>query len=488
MLRRLDAAPHHRTHFPAAAPSKINGLMRLWGDDKISIKFLLYFIEMKSIPDTPSLEQIYRLPTDRFQAVLGAARMLDDEKYLHWDKLRHLAPPDGLTSLEWWLALKFRRAGGQILIPELAATGSRPLLVSRHARVEAGLARLDRLLAGRMALPDAALSATTRDQFVSSSLMEEAIHSSLFEGAVSTREAAKDMLRSQRAPINRDERMILNNYRAMTRLREMAQSPLSLDMILELHRIMTEGTLDDPDDAGRLQLPGEDRVHIVDNRLNRIVYSPPPAEELPERMERLVEFANADDIVGDRYIHPVLRSILLHFQLAYDHPFLDGNGRTARALFYWSMLRRGFWLAEFFSISRLLYKHRHPYELAYQQVESDEQDGTYFVLQQLDVLQRSVDELFDYVERKNRAQAQLRRRLRARADLNHRQLAVLDHALRHPDHLYTHESHANSHRITTMTARSDLLGLVARGWLEKSRSGKQVIYQPVAGLENRLDG
>lgn len=441
---------------------------------------------MKAIPDAPPYRRLFELPADRLGFIAHAAQGLDDAAYLHWDKLRHLAPPQGLDSLEWWLGLKFKRAGSRLQFPQLSATDGTQLSVTRHARLDAGLARLERALAGRVALPEAARSETTRNQFIASSLMEEAIHSSLFEGAVSTREVAKDMLRSQRAPVSRDERMILNNYNAMIRLREMAEAPLTIETVLELHRILTEGTLDKPDEAGRLQLPGDERVNIVDGRLHRIVYSPPPAEQLQIRLAKLVEFANADDIVDGQYVHPMLRSILLHFQLAYDHPFYDGNGRTARALFYWSMLRRGYWLAEFFSISRPLYQRRQPYERAYLEVESDEQDGTYFVLQQLDVLERAVDELYAYADRKSQAQRALRRRLEGRGDLNHRQLALLDHAMRNADANYTHESHANSHRMSIMTARADLLELVERGWLRKFQSGKRLVYQPVEDLEARL--
>lgn len=442
---------------------------------------------MKAIPPAPPVEELWNsVPPERLSEIIRASARLDDVDYLHWDKLRHLTPPEGISSKEWWYALKFKRSVSQTQFPALEATNGQPLAVSRHVRLDAGFARMDRLLAGQVAMPEATRSASTRDQFIASSLMEEAIHSSLFEGAVSTREEAKDMLRSERAPINRDERMILNNYRAMVRIREMARDPLSFDAVMELHRVLTDGTLDRPEQAGRLQRPGDERVAIVDNKLHRIVYSPPPAGQLPERMLRLIEFANAEDIVGGQYVHPVLRSILLHFQLAYDHPFLDGNGRTARAIFYWSMLRRGYWLAEYFSISRPLIRRRQNYEEAYLQVESDEQDGTYFVLQQLDVLDKAVDDLFAYVKRKSMAQIQLRKRLKGRADLNNRQLALLDHALRHSDANYTHESHANSHRISIMTARSDLLELVERGWLEKRSAGKRFVYEPVHNLEHRF--
>lgn len=48
----------------------------------------------------------------------------------------------------------------------------------------------------------------------------------------------------------------------------------------------------------------------------------------------------------DTFIHPAIRAIILHFWLGYDHPFVDGNGRTARALFYWAMLRQNYSLFE----------------------------------------------------------------------------------------------------------------------------------------------
>jgi Fic family protein len=442
---------------------------------------------MKPIPDTPAAAELFTLPREVFQRVIQAVPHLDDSTYLHWDTLRHRSPPDGLSVREWWYALKFKRMGGELAIAPLLSMRGAPLTVSRHARADAAMARMDRLLAGRVAMPEATRNPATRDEYIASSLMEEAIHSSLFEGAASTREEAKDMLRSARAPINRDERMILNNYRAMQRLREMANTALSLDTLLELHRVLTEGTLDRPEHAGRIQTPDDTRIRIIDDRIGRVVHAPPPAEQLPERMQRLIAFANADDIVDGQYVHPVLRSILLHFQLAYDHPFYDGNGRTARALFYWSMLRHGYWLAEFLSISRPIYQRRRPYERAFLEVESDHQNATYFVLQQLEVLQQAVDDLFAHVERKDQAQRRLRQQIAGRDDLNHRQLALLDHALHHPDARYSHESHAKSQRVAIMTARSDLHGLVALGWLSKLRVSKRDVYTPVDNLARLLN-
>lgn len=440
---------------------------------------------MKPDLPTPPLEALWKLPQPRVFAVLSATG-LDDTDYLHWEKIRQLTPPSGLSTLEWWLALKWRRNASAMPLPMLKAVNGGALQVTRHARMDAALSRLDRQLTGFQSLPETLANAASRDRYLVSSLMEEAIHSSLFEGAVSTREAAKDLLRSDRPPVSRDERMIVNNYRAMTLLREIRGEPLRVETVLELHRIMTEATLDDPAAAGRVQTPAEPRVRVIDDRLHRVVHEPPSAESLPGRLERLVAFANGSDEEDGRFVHPILRAILLHFQLAYDHPFADGNGRTARALFYWCLLNRGYWMAEYLSISRLLYRGRAPYEKAYLHVETDGHDGTYFVLQQLDVLGLAVNELFAHVERKRHQQHQLERRLRNDPDLNHRQLAVLNHALKNPDAHYTHESHAHSHRISVMTARADLQSLVGRGWLNQRRSGKRFVYTPAPGLDARF--
>jgi Fic family protein len=442
---------------------------------------------MKTPPPTPRYDRLLSGPTDRFQRVWQQSLGIDDSAYLHWEELRHREPPSGLSVEEWWYAHQLRRRGSATEFPELRARTGEPLRLSSHPRIDEARTKADQRLAGSIAVPEAiSVNAASRDRFLVSSLMEEAIHSSLYEGAVSTREAAKELLRSGRGAITLDEHMILNNYRAMERIRQLRNESMSLPLLLELHRIITDGTLDDPSAAGRLQRPNEPRVEVYSHLHQRTVHSPPPADQLPGRMARLIEFANAPDASRGRYVHPLLRSILLHFQLAYDHPFKDGNGRTARALFYWSMLRHGYWVTEFISISRLLHRRRGPYERAYQWVESDHQDGTYFVLQQIEALFEAMDELEAYVRRKSEQNAELARLSAGRHDLNHRQRALLHHALRRPGARYTHESHANSHRVSTITARSDLQALVSQGLLTMQRDGKKFVYRAAADLAKRL--
>jgi Fic family protein len=287
--------------------------------------------------------------------------------------------------------------------------------------------------------------------------------------------------------------MILNNYLTMQRIRELRDEPLSRDLVFEIHGMITEDTLHDARGAGRFRRPDEP-IHVVDYRgADEIeLHMPPPAEELEGRMEAMCGFANekissTDPVRASRqFVHPVIRSIILHFWLAYDHPFVDGNGRTARALFYWSMLRHGFWLFEFISITRILLKAKSKYTRAFLYTETDENDLTYFILHQLEVIDRAIKELHAYLDRKKKEMEAIERELRHAGLLNERQRALLTRALKEPATRFTFRSHQVSHNVVYQTARNDLLGLKKHGLLEKCKIGRTWYFTPVEDLPEKL--
>jgi len=181
-----------------------------------------------------------------------------------------------------------------------------------------------------------------------------------------------------------------------------------------------------------------------------------------------------------------VRAILLHFWLAYDHPFEDGNGRTARALFYWCMRARGYWLVEYLSISRILAKAPAKYTRAFLLTETDGEDTTYFIVYQLEVIERAVRELHTYMRRKVKEVRDVERLLKGSSDFNHRQLALLGNAIRTSDASYSFQSHAASHSVTHETARNDLLPPVERRLLEQRRMGRRYVFTPAPGLPELL--
>jgi Fic family protein len=421
---------------------------------------------------------------ERLPELLRRGLVEDGRDYVHWDKLRQLTPPDDLSPEEWWLLIKWGRQNVQRTIPLTDAAG-KPFFYGVPDLVARRLHYVDQRCAGEVAMSDVVTAdAQARERYLVNSLMEEAIRSSQLEGATTTRRVAKELLRTGRAPKDRSERMILNNYRALQYMRDEMPRELTPQTVIELQRILTSGTLDNPDSAGRLQRADEERIAVVD-RVDGMIHTPPPAAQLPERLQALCDFANEGEN-PERFIHPVLRAILLHFWLAYDHPFEDGNGRTARTLFYWYMRTHGYWLVEYLSISRILRHAPGKYTRAFLLTETDERDATYFIVYQLDVIQRAVEQLHEYLRQKIKDVRDVEALLKRSDRFNYRQFALLANALRVPDAVYTFQTHASSHGVTHETARSDLIPLVEMGFLEQRRQGRRYVFSPPIDLPKRL--
>ena len=406
-----------------------------------------------------------------------------DQRYLHWDKLRHIPPPAGYSSLDWWVATKIGRLAMLKPIGLLDDDGDHfsfcaPDIVSKL------LHEIDLGAGGKIGIPSQVLNPDTRDQYLVNSLMEEAITSSQLEGAATTRQVAKEMLRSGRKPRDTSERMIVNNYLTMRSIMDLRSEPLSERLVFDIHRSVTADTLEKEDAAGRYRFEDEE-ITVSNDVSGEVFHLPPAAAQLPERMGAMCAFANGQ--APNFFIHPVIRAIILHFWLAYDHPFVDGNGRTARALFYWSMLRQDYWLFEFISISDILRKAPAKYARAFLFTETDDNDVTYFIVHQVEVIHRAIIALHEYIARKTEEIRQSERMLRAWDNLNHRQVALLSHAMRHPGAIYSVEGHQNSHMTAYETARRDLLALVGAGLLLKGKRGNAMTFWPPSDLSKRIE-
>jgi len=436
----------------------------------------------KRPPDFEKVGERIRQDAERFlrsyEAVPGP---LAHGRYLHWDKLVHYPPPEGLSHEEWWFALAIQR---RILFKEVPLRDKEgaPFNYLEVDPIPERLHEIAMGAGGLIEMPEQITNPDTRDRYYVSSLIEEAITSSQLEGAATTRQVARDMLRSRRKPTDRGERMILNNFLTMQRIGGLKNEPLTRELVFEMHRLITDQTLREPTSAGAFRR-AHHRVAVV-NENGQLFHDPPPAEELAERMAAMCDFANGKTPEG--FIHPVVRSIILHFWLAYDHPFADGNGRTARALFYWSMLRHGFWLFAYVSISQVILRAPSKYARAFLYTETDQNDLTYFVLYHLEVIRQAIKALHAYIKRKTGQLQVVERQLKGVGILNHRQRALIGHALRHPHHRYTIEYHRTSHDIVHQTARADLLALRRRGLLEGEKVGKTWYFTPVDNLESKL--
>ena len=374
--------------------------------------------------------------------------------YEYWDKAKYKKLPEGFTPQMLWTNVKASRL--RSTIPVWTKYGINLCVTSQMQRL---CYEFDMKFGSFWEVEGDSQSAEKK-YYLSSSLMEEAIYSSKMEGASTTRIVAKDMLRKKKSPQNKSQQMIVNNYNTIQYIVEHKEQPLTEELLLTIHRLMTEKTLDNPEDAGRFRT--NDKVVVADMVEGDIIYTPPSFQEIPEFVESLCNFFNNDN--PRTFIHPIIRGIIVHFMLAFMHPFVDGNGRTARALFYWYMLKEGYKLTEYMSISRVIAKSKANYEKAFRYVENDGNDVGYFVAYNLGALEKSFQQLRDYIQRKQREKRAASSFMMA-GNINQRQALILQQLKEEPDTIFTVKDVQEQFSVSSMTARKDLADLVRQNYM-----------------------
>jgi len=374
--------------------------------------------------------------------------------YEYWDKVKYKKLPEGYTPQMLWTNVKASRLRNMILVWE--KYGISLCVTSQMQR----LCHEFDMKFGSFWEVEGDTQSAEKKYYLSSSLMEEAIYSSKMEGASTTRIVAKDMLRKKKSPQNKSQQMIANNYNTIQYIVEHKDEPLTEETLLHIHRLMTEKTMDNPEDTGRFRT--NDKVVVADMVEGDIIYTPPSFQEIPEFVESLCDFFNNDN--PRTFIHPIIRGIIVHFMLAFMHPFADGNGRTARALFYWYMLKEKYWLTEYMSISRVIAKSKPSYEKSFRYVENDGNDIGYFVAYNLRALDISFQQLTDYIQRKQREKKAATSFMIA-GNINYRQAMILQRLKEEPNTIMTVKDVQEQFSVSSMTARKDLSDLVQQGYL-----------------------
>ncbi|WP_417763487.1 Fic family protein [Shewanella sp.] len=226
---------------------------------------------------------------------------------------------------------------------------------------------------------------------------DEAISSSQLEGAATTTKAAKSLLKRHYKPRSVDDRMIIGNFKMMNFAWNNRNEELSSDLLLEMHRIGVEGIEDVKYYPGAFRKNND--VYVA-NSDGDVVHMPPSAENIEKRIEKIVQWANKNhaNTESRSYIHPMIKAIILHFAIGYEHPFCDGNGRVARSLFYWFMFKSGYAAFRYIAISKLLKSCAVKYGKSYIYTEKDKMDLTYFIDFQCEIIDRAITEFNDKYE------------------------------------------------------------------------------------------
>ncbi|MDD3135824.1 MAG: Fic family protein [Methanoregula sp.] len=419
-------------------------------------------MKLPKVPQFSDTEINAAISLARDPKILESALQYND-RYLHWEELRHHPLPADAKSV--WILMKFLRRTQSKQIP---FDGWRFPYTLNDSCWQM-LHHFDKTAAGNLTSVLDTIG-HDRERYIVNSLMEEAIASSQLEGAATTRTIAKQMLRERRKPTNRDERMIVNNYLTMKKIREIEKEDLTPALVLSLHKMITNRTLEDPADEGRFR--NNDDIRVVDSS-GTILHTPPASSNVPELIDELCRFANDDK---DPFIHPVIKGIFLHFLVGYIHPFNDGNGRTARTLFYWYVLRHDYWLFEYMAISRAIKDTKGQYKKAYVYTESDENDLTYFIQYNLTVIETTITEIRKYIGEQQAEQIKALHSIEESEGLSYRQIDILKRIVKHPEKPLRIKEIEETYHVAYATARSDLIRLEELGYLKRRTLGKEYVF------------
>ena len=414
---------------------------------------------------TPSnlSEALRYLKDETFQPVIKKAI----DNYLYWSDFKYKTSTDQIEPEILWTIVNLNRNLNAETI-KISDVPGFEFKYNLTTNILQQLHELDLNLGGGPGSQDL-IPDSDKSRYLINSLMEEAIASSQLEGAATTRKDAKKMLRQERKPRNQSEQMILNNYLTIKKLKDHKDEELTPGLILDIHSSITKDTLDDPAHEGHIRQSND--ISVV-NSGGEVVYVPPDCKYLDKIIGDFCVFANRTN--EKRFIHPIIKAGILHFLIGYIHPFVDGNGRTARAIFYWYLLKNGYWLIEYTSISRMIIQSKTQYSKAYLHTELDDNDVTYFINYQLRTMRQALSSLKEYVDNKVREESELYdiRKIRT---INERQASLLKSLMDEPNFTFTIKEIQNRFNTAYQTARTDILGLEELGLIDKKIVGKKKI-------------
>lgn len=305
-----------------------------------------------------------------------------------------------------------------------------------------------------------------KEEFFLDSMVEEAITSAIYEGANSTRAQAQELIATERVPKNKDEWMLINNYRAMQWIKENRNKSLSTELIKEVHEIVTKNTLevDDANFSGRFR---NDPVYVRSS-LNEVKHEGVKYELVESSLIEAIQITTNNQ----RYFPAVIKGILLHYFIASVHPFFDGNGRTARAIFYFKAMKNNLSFLELLSVSAYLKNHGKQYEKSFEKVIENDFDITYFIDFNLDALLKAIEA----VEKKVDYLISLTT-LREKLKISENQLGLLQRLALNKFKKITIEEYAIRIDKSREIARQELKQLSKLRLLVEEKAGKKFIYQ-----------
>lgn len=390
--------------------------------------------------------------------------MKADRRYFYWTDLKYRDDNPFSSAEKAWQIVKTSR----FLHSKSLQFGKHQFSYYLTSFIQEELHNFDLKLVG--GLYKDSISPFDQEEYFKNSLLSEAIASSQIEGAATTTDVAKEMIKSGRNPRNESEQMIVNNFRAISEIENRLDDDMSLKLIIDIHQLMTYKTSAEKYSGDLRNHP----ISVQDHVDGEVAFVAPNHDEVKLMLTDLIQFVNGDN----DFFHPIVKASILHFMIGYIHPFGDGNGRTARALFYWLLIKKGYTLLRYISISEVIKKARRSYDLAFLKTENDGNDLNYFLIYSLNSLKGAFEKLVAYRDRKKterRKSSELMYQL-VETGFNKRQANLLGFLFVKPKAKVTIPVYSKRHGIVRQTASRDLIELEKRGLIKKYKEGKTLIF------------
>lgn len=203
-------------------------------------------------------------------------------------------------------------------------------------------------------------------------LLKSAHSSTAIEGNPLTLDEVSDLAAGKDIVVGRkDKQEVLNYLEALDKVPNFAKkSPFASNDILSLHKIVTKGTLDNPKYEGVFR---KIQVFVGNPHTGKVAFMPPPAAQIHRLIDDFLAWFDSDEA---NELDPVIEAAVTHYEMVRIHPFVDGNGRTARALATVVLYRRGFDVKRFFTLDDYYDNDRSAYYAALKTVDKNDLDLT----------------------------------------------------------------------------------------------------------------
>jgi Fic family protein len=306
----------------------------------------------------------------------------------------------------------------------------------------------------------------------------KSVHSSThLEGNPLTEQEVDQVLRGKKPARQFRNRDILEvtNYREVLQLVSDSYSDpnlvISESTIRHLHKLCVQNIEGMEKETGKYRIV---QNYIVSGNQSKPIYTPPPAQDVPVLMEGLVRWIQQAE---KEEVSPFIISAIAHYEFESIHPFVDGNGRTGRALATLILYKMGYDTKSFFSLEEHFDTHPDEYYGNLKKIRSSYRDNpnpeltewTEFFVYAIEAEMRWVEaEVKEYLEGER-----LRKQLRNK-EINQRQFKAVKYLQKH-NQIQTHE-YMERFKCSRDTAVRDLNELVQHRIVEIQGSGPQVRY------------